>query len=78
MFDFEMKNLDKKELFRMMLEDCYDTADGLKFDLDMYIDFCTNEDGVNAKDYHSQLVYDISKIRKLVETMISIMDEEDE
>ena len=72
MFDFEMKNLDKKELFRMMLEDCYDTADGLKFDLDMYIDFCVNE------DYHKQLVYDISKIRKLVETMISIMDDEED
>ena len=73
-----MKNLVNRGIFKTMLEDCYDTADGLKFDLDMYIDFCVNEDGVNAKDYHSQLVYDISKIRKLVETMISIMDEEDE
>lgn len=73
-----MKNLVKRGIFKTMLEDCYDTADGLKFDLDMYIDFCVNEDGVNAKDYHSQLVYDISKIRKLVETMISIMDEEED
>lgn len=78
MLDFPTKTLDKKGLFKLMLEDCYDTADALKFDLDMYIDFCTNEDGVNAKDYHRQLVYDISKIRKLTETMISIMEDADD
>ena len=73
-----MKNLVKRGIFKTMLEDCYDTADGLKFDLDKYIDFCVHEDDVDSKDYLKQVVYEITKIRKLTETMISIMDEEDE